>query len=422
MAGRSEKITFTGSRGDRLDARLDLPEDTPKAWAVFAHCFTCSKDVFAVSRISRALAAEGVAVLRFDFTGLGSSEGEFANTDFSSNVGDLKAAAGWLAETHGGPDLLIGHSFGGAAVLAAAAELPAAKAVVTINAPCGPDHLVHLFTDAIETIRDEGEAEVSIGGRPFTIRRDFLDDIGEHALMATLGNLRKALLVFHAPRDQTVGIENAGRIFQAAKHPKSFVSLDDADHLLTRKEDALYVAAVIAAWAGRYLGAGAEEKPAVAGRAVPMGTVLVTENAFAPFGQDVTVGHHHLRADEPPTFGGQDTGPGPYDFLLAALGTCTGMTVRMYADRKQIPLEKVAVRLSHAKIHAEDCEDCDTERGKIDVIEREIELIGDLDDSTRTLLLEVADRCPVHRTLHSEIKVRSRLAAPGGTGDLGEAS
>ncbi|MFA7431169.1 MAG: bifunctional alpha/beta hydrolase/OsmC family protein [Rhodospirillaceae bacterium] len=407
MSGRSEKVEFPGTHGHTLAARLDLPEDEPVAYALFAHCFTCSKDVFAASRISTGLAERGIAVLRFDFTGLGTSDGEFANTNFSSNVGDLEAAAAWLADHRQAPALLIGHSLGGAAVLAAAPRIASVRAVVSINAPAGPSHVIELFRDSVPAIHAAGEAEVSIGGRPFTIRREFLDDIDEHRLLDGVAHMRKALLLFHAPLDRQVSIDNAQHIYQAAKHPKSFVSLDDADHLLTRREDATYVADVIAAWSRRYLGAGAEPHPVLADRPLDEGVVLVAENGLGPFAQSVTSGRHRLRADEPVSVGGNDTGPGPYDLLLAALGACTSMTIRMYADRKKIALDRVAVRLKHHKVHATDCADCDTANGKVDVIEREIELTGDLDRDTRAKLMEIADKCPVHRTLHGEIKVRA---------------
>lgn len=410
MSGRSEKVEFPGAQGHALAARLDWPDDQPIAYALFAHCFTCSKDVFAASRIASALAERGIAVLRFDFTGLGASEGEFANTDFSSNVADLQAAAAWLARQHQAPALLIGHSLGGAAVLAAAPRLAFARAVVTINAPCGPGHITHLFADSVDDIRTRGRAEVTIGGRPFVISRDFLDDIEEHRLLAGIGHMHKALLLFHAPRDPVVGIDNAARIYQAAKHPKSFVSLDDADHLLTRREDAVYVADVIAAWSRRYLGAGAEPRPALVDRPLEDGVTLVVESGTGRFAQTVVSGRHKLRADEPVHVGGTDTGPGPYDLLLASLGACTSMTIRMYADRKKLPLDRVAVRLRHRKIHAQDCAECETTEGKVDVIEREIELTGDLDAATRARLMEIADKCPVHRTLHSEIVVHTRMA------------
>src|ERR1700676_1156303 len=261
----TERFQFTGEGGHQLAASLDQPERQPVAYALFAHCFTCGKDVLAAKRIAVALAAKGIAVLRFDFTGLGSSEGDFANSTFSSNVADLVHAAGHLRATRKSPAILIGHSLGGAAILAAAAQIPDAKAVVTIAAPSDPAHVTDLFADRIEDIRKHGEVEVSLAGRPFHISSEFLDDIAEHNLMAQVTNLHKALLIIHAPTDDTVGIDNATRIFVAAKHPKSFVSLAGADHLLSGKRDAAYVAGVIAAWAERYLDPIASEPAAVTG-------------------------------------------------------------------------------------------------------------------------------------------------------------
>ena len=408
-AERSEKVTFTGGQGAELAARLDLPEGPPKAYALFAHCFTCSKDIFAAARIAGALAGRGFAVLRFDFTGLGHSEGEFANTNFSSNLEDLEAAADFLRANHQAPKILIGHSLGGAAVLAAAGRVPEAAAVVTIAAPFEPAHVAANFTDAIPEIEAKGEAEVSLGGRPFRIQKHFLDDISAHNMRAAIGNLRKALLVFHGPRDATVGIDNAAHIFGAAKHPKSFFSLDDANHLLSRREDAVYVAEVIAAWAARYVDGAADDQRPPAPTAQP-GTVVVAETGAGRFAQAISVGGKHaLAADEPASYGGNDTGPTPYDLLLAGLGACTAMTMRMYAQRKGLAVDRIAVTLKHEKIHAEDCEDCETREGRIDRIEREIEITGDVDEAARQRLLEIADKCPVHRTLHSEVLVESRL-------------
>lgn len=405
----SEKATFVGGDGtSELDARLDLPAGTPRAYALFAHCFTCGKDVFAAARIAAGLTAHGIAVLRFDFTGLGMSDGEFANTNFSSNVADLIAAAGWLRETHGAPGILIGHSLGGAAVLAAAEVIPEAAAVCTIAAPAEPSHVRRHLQGVEADLESSGRGEVRLAGRPFTITRQFLEDIDGHRLGERIRNLDKALLVFHAPLDDVVGIDNATKIFVAARHPKSFISLDDADHLLTRREDAIYVADVIAAWAGRYVATA--EPETLAELSAPAGAVTVAEAGEGPFAQVISVGGTHtLRADEPVSFGGGDSGPSPYDLLLAGLGACTTMTMRMYAGRKKLPLERASVTLRHAKIHAEDCESCETKVGKIDRIEREITLEGDLDEAARAKLLEIADKCPVHRTLHGEVLVETTL-------------
>jgi putative redox protein len=404
----TERFQFTGVGGHQLAASLDLPEREPVAYALFAHCFTCGKDGLAAKRIAVALAAKGIAVLRFDFTGLGSSEGDFANSTFSSNVADLVRAADHLRDTRKGPTILIGHSLGGAAILAAAGQIPDAKAVVTIAAPSDPAHVTGLFKDRIEDIRKQGKVEVSLAGRPFHISSEFLDDIAEHGLMAHIAKLHKALLIMQSPTDDTVGIDNATRIFVAAKHPKSFVSLADADHLLTGKRDAPYVADVIAAWAERYIDPAPPAQAAVSDEAA--GNVVVRETRNSKFQQTVSVGPHRLLADEPVAAGGEDTGPGPYDFVLAGLGACTSMTMRMYADRKSLPLERVTVTLKHSKIHAEDCAECETKEGMLDQIDRVIAMEGALDAEQRKKLMEIADKCPVHRTLTSEIHIVTRAA------------
>ena len=410
MAPKSKKISFPGAHGASLDGRLELPDGPPVAVALFAHCFTCNKDIFAARRIARGLAEQGLAVLRFDFTGLGSSEGEFANTNFSSNVEDLVAAADFLRAGIGAPKVLVGHSLGGAAVLAAAPKIAEVKAVATINAPADPAHVEHLLAEARPEIEARGEAEVVLAKRTFRIKKQFLQDIAEQKLREHIATPGRALLVFHAPRDQTVGVENASRIFMAAKHPKSFISLDDADHLLSRHEDAIYVANVLAAWASRYVGVAPRESASPAAETgAEHGTVIVAETRDGKFTQTIAAGPHTLKADEPVSFGGLDTGPSPYDFLLAGLGACTSMTLRLYADRKKWPLEKTTVRLRHEKIHAKDCEECETKTGKVDAIDREIEMEGPLDEEQRARLLEIADKCPVHRTLHSEIRVRTQL-------------
>ena len=408
MGRISQAVSFPGVAGNALAARLDLPSGTPpRAYALFAHCFTCSKDTRAATFISGALADAGLAVLRFDFTGLGGSEGDFANTTFSSNVGDLVAAAAWLRREHTAPALLIGHSLGGAAVLAAAASVPEAVAVATIGAPADPAHVAQLFAGQRAEIDARGEAEVELAGRRFRIRREFLEDVAEQKLTAAIAALKRALIVFHSPVDATVGIDNAATIFLAARHPRSFVSLDDADHLLSRTADGRYVGNVLAAWASRYLPAHAGDERAPDG---PRDIVFVRETGAGKLQQEITVGPHRLLADEPTSSGGDDGGPSPYDLLIAALGACTAMTLRLYADRKQIPLERVRVSLRHDKIHAQDCSECETKEGRIDRIERLIELEGDLDDAQRARLLEIADRCPVHQTLHSEVLIPTRLA------------
>lgn len=403
-AVRTERFQFPGSDGQMLSAALDLPEQPPAAFALLAHCFTCGKDVLAAKRISDGLVARGIAVLRFDFTGLGSSEGEFANTHFSSNVADLVCAAGHLRKHYQAPALLIGHSLGGAAVLAAASQVPEAKAVVTIAAPFDPAHVIGLISsDEVTRITQDGSAEVSLAGRPFTIKREFLDDVKAHRLKDHIHHLHKALLIFHSPTDDTVGIENATEIFIAARHPKSFVSLTGATHLLNDRNDALYVADMIAAWSTRYLDPAPSPEPA---QHDP--DVVVQETRESRFQQTITAGTHTFLADEPVAVGGMDSGPGPYDFLLAGLGACTSMTMRLYAERKALPLDRTTVRLRHSRIYATDCEECETRDGMISRIEREITMDGDLTEEQRGKLMEIADKCPVHRTLTSEIQIVTR--------------
>jgi putative redox protein len=400
----AERFDFTNGQGHKLAALFDRPDGPIRAVALFAHCFTCGKDIKAARLIAHNLISHGIAVLRFDFTGLGSSEGEFANTTFSSNVDDLVAAADHLRMQVGAPAILIGHSLGGAAVLAAAHRITEARAIVTIAAPFDPAHVAGLFAGRLEDIKSQGEVEVTLAGRSFRVRRALLDDIAEQNLAARIAELRKALLVFHSPTDETVGIDNATRIFTTAKHPKSFISLAGADHLLRRPSDAAYVAHVIAAWAERYLDMAATAQTAA--EAEPH-DVLVRETRRGTFQQEITAGTHHFLADEPVAAGGLDSGPGPYDLLLAALGACTSMTLRLYADRKQLPLARTQVRLRHSRIYAADCAECETKEGMIDRIERVISLEGELDAEVRKRLLEIADKCPVHRTLTSEIDIRT---------------
>jgi putative redox protein len=413
MTNRRERISFDGAFGDRLDARLDVPDREPSAFALFAHCFTCSKDVAAASAISASLVERGVAVLRFDFTGLGASDGEFANTDFSSNIDDLVAAADMLRARHRAPALLIGHSLGGAAILAAAARIPDALAVVTIGAPFDPAHVTGLFPDqAIAAMRASGEAEVELAGRRFTVRRQLLDDLTSHQMDAAISGLGRPLLVLHSPVDTVVDVDNARRIFDAAKHPKSFVSLDTADHLLTDRTDGDYAASVVAAWASRYL-ARAQDGGADPAPSTPLAetdtSVLVSERDTGAFSQDITVRGHRLVADEPIGIG-DDTGPSPYDLLLAALGACTSMTLRMYANRVGIPLEHVSVALEHERSYGTDCRDSTATRCRVDRISRTLCLEGPtITDEQRSTLLEVADKCPVHRTLQGDVRVETEL-------------
>lgn len=399
----TEKLSFTGHAGDTLAARLDMPEGPHLATALFAHCFTCSKDITAARRIAARLSGMGIAVLRFDFTGLGHSDGEFENTSFTSNVDDLIAACEALDARGMSPALAIGHSLGGAAVLKAAPMMDSIRAVVTIGAPFDPGHVTHNFAEAIPEINHQGVAEVSLGGRPFRISKDFIRDVSQANLETAIAGLDAALLVLHAPRDATVGIENAADIFLAAKHPKSFVTLDDADHLITRAADAEYAADVIAAWSKRYLDlAEPEPQPDI-----PEGVMRVTEADASGFLQDVQSGTHHILADEPAKFGGTNMGLTPYGFISAGLGACTSMTIRMYARRKGWPLTGISVDILHAKEHAPDAENAGQ---KVDHFERIIHLTGDLSEEQRNRLREIANKCPVHRTLEQSSTVTTRLA------------
>jgi putative redox protein len=406
MPRRRVKLEFPGSDGLTIAGLLEIPEENPRAFALFAHCFTCGKDVVAASRIARSLVAKGYAVLRFDFTGLGSSDGDFANSNFSSNIADLVHAADYLREHYLAPSLLIGHSLGGAAVLAAAHAVPEAVGVVTIGAPADPENVIKQFACDVNTIETRGSAEVSLAGRPFTIKKQFLDDLAAQNQPGKIAGLRKALLVFHAPLDLTVPIAEAEKIFRAAKHPKSFVSLDGADHLLTQARDAEYVATTIAAWSTRF--AGDPALVTAQATSISKGHVLVAEKN-KQFTRTVLSDTHVWLADEPTSVGGGDLGPDPYEHLLAALGTCTSMTLRMYANLKNIPLQDVTVELQHSRQHSEDCESCDTESRKLEVLNKYITLKGELTGSQRQRLLQIADRCPVHQTLHGDLDIRTEL-------------
>ncbi len=404
-----ENVFVVNRQGHRLAGRLDLPSGAPPlAYAVFAHCFTCTRNLKAVGNISRALTAQGLGVLRFDFTGLGESEGEFSDSNLSSNVDDLVDMAEWLAREREAPRILIGHSLGGAAAIRAAVRLDSVRAVATIGAPHDPGHVTRLFGGSLAAIEERGEALVTLAGRPFTIRKQLLDDLASSRLDDALASLGRALLVFHSPVDQVVGIDNAARLFQAARHPKSFVSLDRADHLLSDEADSLYVGSVLGAWARKYVDAPADaEQPAPAEH----GRVMASLESASAFRTEILAGGHALVADEPRAAGGTDQGPSPYELLAAALGACTAMTLRLYAERKRWPLERTEVHLRHRKEHAADCADCERPSGiGVDAIDREVELVGPLDDHQRQRLLEIADRCPVHRTLAGgAVRIATRL-------------
>lgn len=412
---KSRKVSFQNHASNALSAVLELPEDEqPRAFAIFAHCFTCTKSNLAAVNICRALSRRQIAVLRFDFTGLGDSDGDFAATSFSHNVADIIAAGDFLSENYQAPQILIGHSLGGAAVLHAANRLAAVRAVATLGAPFEPRHALRLFAAAEPQIEAIGEAQVKIGGRPITIRKAFVDDLQQQKPQETIATLSAALLVMHSPRDAVVGIENAAAIYQAAKHPKSFVSLEPADHLLTRKEDSLYAADMIATWAGRYL---EEPDAGLASASHVIDNRVTVRTPAGGFRTDLFANGHALVADEPLTFGGTNQGPSPYDYLQAALGACTGMTVQMYAQRKKWPLESVVVRLRHEKVHAQDCADCEQNGNKIDHFEREVEILGNLDDEQRQRLLEIAEKCPVHRTLLGDVSIATELRFADNTVD-----
>jgi putative redox protein len=400
------RFAFPGSLGHELAARLDLPAGAVRGYALFAHCFTCSKDVLAARYIAGKLAMLGIGVLRFDFTGLGSSEGEFANTSFSSNIEDLVRAADHLRARFAAPAILIGHSLGGAAVLAAAHRIPDAAAVVTIGAPSDVAHVLNQFGADLATIERDGIANVTLAGRSFPIRREFVEDARGQQLKDRIGNLRKALLVMHSPADQVVGIDNATAIFTAAKHPKSFVSLDRADHLISDRQDAAYTAEVIAAWASRYLPAAERDDAARDG-------VLVAETGAGKYQNTVAAGRHRLLADEPVAAGGLDSGPSPYDYLAAALGACTSMTLRIYAEHRKLALGRISVHVAHGKVPVEHCQDCgaavEGRTGKIDRFERVISVEGEIDGALADKLVEIAGKCPVHRTLEAGAAVVTRV-------------
>ncbi|MEQ8702425.1 MAG: bifunctional alpha/beta hydrolase/OsmC family protein [Phaeodactylibacter sp.] len=397
-------LSFKNTNGELLSAKLELPaHQHPHTYALFAHCFTCSKQWTAVRNIARALTLEGVGVLSFDFTGLGESEGDFSDTNFSSNIEDLVQAAEYLKDHYEAPALLVGHSLGGAAVLRAAHEIPSVKAVATIGAPFSPHHVQHLFGNQTEAIEAHGLAEVKIADRPFTVKKQFLEDIRTQNLEPYIKDLNKAMLVLHAPQDRTVEIENAKKIYQAAMHPKSYISLDGADHLLTRKADSRYAGNIIASWAERYL--DFEQRRALRSDK----DVAVRLGRADHFTTEITVRKHGLTADEPPEVGGNDFGPSPYELVTAGLGACTAMTLRMYANRKKWPLEEVLVHLAHSKTHAEDCQNPDSSSSKLDHFELTLELNGDLSEEQRAKLLEIAEKCPVHRTMHAPVKIMTHL-------------
>jgi uncharacterized OsmC-like protein/alpha/beta superfamily hydrolase len=405
----SERLSFPGAAGQTLRGRLELPLDgKPIAYALFAHCFTCSGDLKAAVTISRALCREGIAVLRFDFTGLDEGGGEMADDPGAAGVDDLVAAADFLGERYEAPKILVGHSLGGAAVLRAAERIPAATAVATLAAPANLSDVERLIDRSRERTEASGEAEAVLAGSGFRIRKQFLDDLDPDGMRAVIRALRRPLLILHSPRDEVVGIENAAEIFQAAMHPKSFVSLDRADHLLTDERDARYAGSMIAAWAARYL----EVRQPATVEALVAERGVATRTGAEGYRTEIRMRQHGLVADEPAAVGGEDTGPTPYELLAAALGTCTSMTLRMYADRKGWPLEEVTVQLRHSRVHAVDEAQCEDRAPRLDQIDRTVEVRGPLSDEQRARLLEIADRCPVHRTLEAGVRIRTQAAHP----------
>lgn len=402
---KSSKINFTNANGKTLSGRIDLPlERDPHNFAIFAHCFTCTKDFSAVRNVSKALASEGFGVLRFDFTGLGDSDGDFADTNFSSNVEDLVSAAEFLAREFKAPSLLVGHSLGGAAAIFAASEIDSIEALATIGAPSNPVHVQKQFGTQLDTIKSDGEAVVQLAGRDFTFKKQFIDNLEAHSCENAARKLNKALLIMHSPQDATVSIKNAEEIYHAAKHPKSFVTLDGSEHLLIDKKNASYVGKVIAGWAARYIEVPVEQTIKTTHAAVAS---LDDEDGFTTL---MKLGTHYLKADEPIRVGGKDFGPTPYELLAGSLSACTAMTIQMYARRKKWPIANVEVHTSYSKDYAKDCEACEkVPSAKIDTFTREIKITSSLDEKQLQRILQIADKCPVHKTLHSETQVITSL-------------
>ena len=397
----TRQFDFKNKENQVLSGRIELPSEKPRAMAIMAHCFTCSKDSIAAARISRNLSELGIGVLRFDFTGLGNSEGEFANTNFSSNVQDLISAYEALTKEYQPPTILIGHSLGGAAVLKASLELDLVKAVVTIGAPSDTQHVKNFFESQVEKIKSEGKAEVNLAGRKFTIKKQLIDDLNEQTILVGLSHSKKAYLIMHSPTDNTVSIDSAARIFQAVKHPKSFISLDGTDHLLSKAKDAEYVSQVISAWVTKFIPDNKTTQPEIEGR------IEVRSRKRQVFTQDIYSNQHHLVADEPLSANGEGLGMDPYELLLSSLGACTAMTIKMYANRKGILIDDLKVELNHEKKYSEDCESCEEKPQKLDHIEKKIYLSGNFTEEQRQRMIEISSRCPVHTTLKSEVNIKT---------------
>ena len=398
------KVSFKNKEDEQLAGRLELPLDqNPHNFVLFAHCFTCTKNLTAVKNIGRALTRVGFGVLRFDFTGLGESEGDFENTNFSGNVNDLIEAAQFLEKNYMAPSLIIGHSLGGAAAVFAASKLPSIKAVAVINSPSKPAHVMHLLKDSTAEINKRGKAKVNLGGIDFTIKKQFLDDIQNKSLKNVVADLRKAILILHTPQDKVVDIKNAEELYIAARHPKSFISLDRADHLLSDKKDSQYVGDAIAGWASRYIDIPEEEKIKSKSK------IAASLNGKDAYTTQLKLGEHYGVADEPTSFGGNNFGPTPYEYISAGLAACTAMTIQMYAKRKKWEVKNVTVHIDYSKEHAFDCEACEEKSAKIDTFSRQIKFEGKLTEEQIKKLLEIADKCPVHRTFTSKIQIKTEL-------------
>lgn len=397
---KSTKLKIENKKGLLLQAQLELPANQkPNRYAIFAHCFTCTSSLSAVKNISRALTRYGFGVVRFDFTGLGRSEGEFADSHFSANVEDLIAVSDFMAANYQAPALLVGHSLGGAAVISAASRLDTVEAVATIGAPSTVGHVTHLFSHGIDAIKDKGKVEVNIGGRPFKIDNEFVEDFGKTDLPSVVKNLRKPLLIMHSPTDNVVGIKNAEELYLKAMHPKSFVTLDNADHLLTNSRDSIYAGNVIGTWVQRYFESQENEMLDTNGEQLVGHLNLVEDN----FTTTIQSKNHSILADEPASVGGDDFGPSPYEYLNAALVACTAMTLKMYAERKKWELQEVYVYVTHAKKHSKDLGLEQEKPSYLDHVTKKIKLIGNLDDAQKARLKEISSKCPVHKTLASGV-------------------
>ena len=402
------RVSFQNRHGIKISGVLHVPDiAVTRAYALYAHCFTCTKSIKAAVTVCDTLERQGIATLRIDFTGLGGSKGSFSDSTFSTDVSDLIDAAAFLEAEYQAPELLVGHSLGGTATLAAAGHIESAKAVVSIGSPADPAHILHLLENHLNQLESEGEADVNLAGRSFSFKQEFVDDVVDYEI--DYRNLGKALLVLHSPIDGTVNIDEAGKIFSSAMHPKSFVTLDNADHLLSKLSDAEYAAEVISAWVEKYLdpyhdSTATDNKHA---------SVKVSANTKQGFLCRVEASGHNLAADEPLSMGGTNLGPTPYDFLGAALGSCTAMTLNMYARHKKIDLQSVSVDVTHSRVHADDCVECESSSGKVDVLKRKISLDGNLTAQQRERILQIADRCPVHKTLENEIHIVSDLVEEG---------